>query len=134
MINKIRKANSMESPELEIVLQGFFIFRYGITETTNDDNEISFEFKELMIPQSNNSIAEARMIASKWIGEEYLDKGLISFTKEDAIGMIQVKTGFELGLTNTNIEFDNGTIVPIEASEFADFAIWFAEKRNSFFI
>ena len=58
----------------------------------------------------------------------------ISFTKDDAIGVLQVKAAFELGLAETIIEFSNGTKLPIKAEEFEDFAKWFVKERNKFFI
>ena len=51
-----------------------------------------------------------------------------------ALLMMQVKNAFEMGVTSTNIEFDNGTIMPIQATEFTDFAMWFATERNKFFM
>ena len=58
----------------------------------------------------------------------------ISFTKEDGDGLIQVKSAFELGLTQTIIHFSNGIKMPISSSEFQAFALWFVNKRNEFFI
>ena len=58
----------------------------------------------------------------------------ISFTKEDGDGLVQVKSAFELGLTQTTIHFSNSTKIPISSSEFPDFALWFVNKRNEFFI
>lgn len=58
----------------------------------------------------------------------------IPFTNMDAMGMLQVKAGFEMGLASTNIEFSNGTIMPIGAAEFSIFALWFVEKRNGYFV
>jgi len=58
----------------------------------------------------------------------------VSFTSYDAVGMMQVESAFNKGQTNTNIKFSNGTIMPIQSIDFQDFAIWFADKRNSFFI
>lgn len=58
----------------------------------------------------------------------------ISFTKEDGDGLVQVKSAFELGLTQTTIHFSNGTKMTISSSEFTDFALWFVNKRNKFFI
>lgn len=57
----------------------------------------------------------------------------ISFTKDDGDGLVQVKSAFDLGLTSTIIHFENGTKLPITSSEFPEFALWFVEKRNSFF-
>jgi len=57
----------------------------------------------------------------------------MSFTSEDGNGMLQVKAGFELGLPKTVIHFENGTKLPISATEFLPFALWFVTKRDSFF-
>lgn len=58
----------------------------------------------------------------------------IPFTNMDAMGMLQVKAGFEMGLTATNIEFSNATVMPIIAADFAAFASWFVTKRNGYFV
>ena len=58
----------------------------------------------------------------------------ISLTKEDGDGLAQVKTAFELGLTQTTIHFSNGTKLQISSTEFLAFALWFVNKRNEFFI
>ena len=58
----------------------------------------------------------------------------ISFIKEDGDGLVQVKSAFELGLTQTTIYFSNGTKLPISSSEFPTFALWFVNKRNEFFV
>ena len=58
----------------------------------------------------------------------------ISFTKDDGDGLVQVKSAFELGLTQTIIHFSNGTKMPISLSEFTSFALWFVNKRNEFFL
>lgn len=58
----------------------------------------------------------------------------VSFTKNDGDGLVQVKSAFELGLTETVIRFENGTLLPIKADEFLEFAVWFVNRRNNFFI
>lgn len=62
-------------------------------------------------------------------GSEYI----ISFTKADGDGVVQVKNAFDLGLPSTTIHFENGTKLPITALEFTDFALWFVGKRDAFF-
>lgn len=57
----------------------------------------------------------------------------VSFTKDDGDGVVQVKSAFEIGLSSTVLHFDCGTNMPIEASEFNDFALWFMVERNKFF-
>lgn len=66
-------------------------------------------------------------------GKEYNGQ-LVSLTKDDGDGLLQVKAGFELGLTETVINFKNGTKLPIKASEFLSFAQWFVTERNRFFV
>jgi hypothetical protein len=58
---------------------------------------------------------------------------IVSFTKDDAMGMLQVKAAFELGLPETIIEFSNGTKFPIVPQDFPAFAKWFVIERNNFF-
>jgi len=58
----------------------------------------------------------------------------VPFMKDDADGLMQVKTAFDLGIVNTVIHFTNGTKMPIKSTEFEAFAIWFVGKRNSFFV
>ena len=69
----------------------------------------------------------------KITGREY-NGYMIPFTSEDAVGLLQVSAAFELGIQNTNIEFSNGTKMPITKDEFPAFAAWFVEQRNSFFV
>jgi len=57
----------------------------------------------------------------------------IPFTSDDAVGLLQVKSAFELGLDKTTIHFSNGTKMPITAEDFGDFAKWFVVERAKFF-
>lgn len=59
---------------------------------------------------------------------------MIPFRNEDAMAMLQVKAAFEMGLASTNIEFSNRTVMPMIATDFATFALWFVEKRNGYFV
>jgi len=80
---------------------------------------------------------EAEMSARKQTGKPYELNGIVyqvPFTVEDATGMLQVKAAFDLGLHFTNFHFSNGVIMPLHSSEFLDFALWFANERNNFFI
>ncbi len=58
----------------------------------------------------------------------------VSLTSKDALGLLQVKTAFELGVTKTNFKFQNGTVMEMTPEVFGIFAPWFAEKRNEFFV
>lgn len=59
---------------------------------------------------------------------------MISLTDVDGNGMLQVKAAFEMGLPATTIHFKNGTKLPIDATDFPTFALWFVTERNRFFI
>jgi len=79
---------------------------------------------------------EARVKSkAKKEGEVYLDTGVsVPFTNENALAILQVKAAFELGVTDTIIELDNGEKLPMSSVGFSAFALWFAEKRNSYFV
>jgi hypothetical protein len=59
---------------------------------------------------------------------------VVSLTKSDGDGLVQVKSGFELGLTDTVIHFENGAKLPMNVSDFPTFALWFVNERNKFFV
>lgn len=58
----------------------------------------------------------------------------VPFTNADAIGMLQVKAAFEMGVMSTNVEFSNGVVMPMSAADFPAFAAWFVDKRNGYFV
>ena len=89
-----------------------------------------FTADELAQQEADKALRDA-----KNIGQPYADGGdNISFTSADAIGLLQVKTAFELDITSTNIKFSNGTVLPMTNTEFEAFDIWFTKKQNAFFI
>lgn len=60
---------------------------------------------------------------------------LIPLTKEAQDTVVAVCLSFYLnGFTNTTIQFNNGTDLPLDSSNWLQFAIWFATNRNQFFI
>lgn len=93
--------------------------------------------REFIVPEVTEVMLDTYLYTNKTYKKTYGESyGIyrIPFKNEDAMGLLQVKAAFELGLTNTNIIFSNGTIMPIEAKDFMTFASWFVEKRNSFFV
>ena len=96
---------------------------------------------DLAIATQQNELADAQTAKAiadhKTNGELYTLGGVeyqVPFMKDDADGLLQVKSAFDMGVLSTNIHFTNGTIMPITSTEFAAFAMWFVEKRNSFFV
>ena len=70
---------------------------------------------------------------AKLVGADY-NGYMVSLTNEDAMALLQVKAAFDMGITNTNIYFANGTVLPMTPTEFGDFSAWFVQQRNNFFI
>lgn len=81
-------------------------------------------------------VEESAAVAKVWMKTNGEDYGgyMVPFMNEDAVGMLQVKAAFDMGITATNIEFSNGTIMPMSAADFPAFAAWFVAKRNGYFV
>lgn len=58
----------------------------------------------------------------------------ISLTSDDAVGLMQIKTAFDLGVTNTVLHCANGTKVPLTPPDLMPLAQWFTQERNKFFV
>ena len=94
------------------------------------------EFREEEVIEQEEMKARSNR---KNLGIDYTNlEGIIykvSLTNEDANGLIQVKTAFEFGITETNFECSNGTIVPIKSLEdllhLGEFVV---TERNKFFL
>jgi hypothetical protein len=73
----------------------------------------------------------------KAIGMPYTLNGIsyqVPLTKDAQDTVVALSVAFQMSaITSTNIEFDNGTILPITAEDFMKFAIWFTTERNKFF-
>jgi hypothetical protein len=114
----------------------------------NDKNVYAYDDKQVANGLASGKIAitedEMReltyiepVINPKSEGEVYIINDIeyqVPFMSDDAVGVMQVKSAFEMGIESTNIHFSNGTIMPIEQSNFLEFAEWFVAKRNSFFV
>jgi hypothetical protein len=97
-----------------------------------DDDGILLHLDLTVVPDFSQ---EELRVTSKTEGDIYPGTDYkVSFVTEDANAIMQVKAAFEMGLAATNIKFSNGTVMPMKATEFQEFAIWFVTKRNSFFI
>lgn len=96
-------------------------------QAEQEANELAYNIEEAKRTRINAMLAGATYSLNN---EDYQ----ISFTKEDGDGLVQVKSAFELGLTQTTIHFSNSTKMPISSSEFPAFALWFVNKRNEFFL
>ena len=103
-------------------------YKYYNQDGTADIARIDKEVADLAKAEAEKLRDEAMLTGADYNSYQ------ISFTKDDGDGMLQVKAGFELGLTETNIHFKNGTVLPMMATDFPVFASWFVSKRNEFFL
>lgn len=59
----------------------------------------------------------------------------VSLTNDDANGLIQVKTAFDMGIAETNFYFENGTIVPLKSiDDLLHLGQFISIERNKFFL
>ena len=113
------------------------LIKLWISEGNTPEPEFSEEELEAIAKEQANSEAKEQRAAAMLEGDIYPLAGVdyrVSFTKDDGDGLMQVKSAFELGLASTIIYFANGAKMPITAEEFEAFAVWFAQKRNEFFV
>lgn len=80
-------------------------------------------------------LADEQRSAAKAAGEPYADSGVtVPFEADDALALMQVQAAFSLGVTATVIHFSNGQRLPMTPQAFPEFAAWFVERRNRFFL
>ena len=59
----------------------------------------------------------------------------VSLTNDDANGLIQVKTAFEMGISETNFYFENGTVVSLKSiDDLLHLGQFVSIERNKFFL
>lgn len=120
----------------------------------DEDDSVSthWEYEQLEFPLGTPQHHIDLEVASRVRAEAMLQGAdyngyQVSFTAEDGNGLLQVEGGFnklkqaiELGLLppeteiKTIIHFENGTKLPMTAEEFPEFALWFVNERNKFFL
>jgi hypothetical protein len=111
--------------------RGDFVYYENNKPLTTKDKEILDLYLDIEIEKFKDKENSREL---KIQGKPYTDGGPnISFTKNDAVGVLQVKAAFALGIHNTTLEFDNETKLPIRAEDFQDFFSWYMKERLSFF-
>ena len=101
-------------------------------------NKYPFKLKNIPKPTAEE-LAEVAEAEAQALRSENMLAGFdyngyqISVTKDDGDALMQVKSAFDLGLTDTVIHFVNGTNMPITAAEFDTFALAFVTERNKYF-
>ena len=105
-----------------------------------DGENISFNKVDWRTAEELQKQAEVKAIYDrKYVGIEYTNLNdevyVVSLTNNDANGLIQVKTAFEFGITETNFKCSNGIVVPINSLEdlihLGEFVV---TERNKFFV
>ena len=96
-----------------------------------------FSYKEPTL--TSEEIADKAIRDRKYLGIDYINLKdevyKVSLTSEDANGLIQVKTAFEMGITETNFYFENGTIVPLKSiDDLLHLGQFVSIERNKFFL
>lgn len=123
--------SNIPTPNIEVTNE---VWENAINANAYDKDTKAFIVKDF---RTTEEIAEAEFKQAKAEGEIYTLNDVdykVPFMKDDADGLMQVNAAFQLGITNTVIYFSNGTKMPIQATEFQEFTVWFVTKRNSFFI
>ena len=76
--------------------------------------EAEFTEEELLKQSETKAIYD-----KKYVGIEYTNLNdevyIVSLSNDDANGLIQVRTAFEMGITETKFYFENGTVVPLKS-------------------
>ena len=99
-----------------------------------NDPEAEFTDEEILKQEEIKASSD-----KKYVGIEYTNLTdevyVVSLTNDDANGLIQVKTAFEMGITETNFYFENGTIVPLKsADDLLHLGQFISIERNKFFL
>lgn len=133
MANEINLITCIEEvTKKQIVMKGTTYVYFDTKENVED--EVIAEATTLKTKKEK----EQEQKEIKVNGEIYTLNGVdykIPFMKDDADGVVQVTLGFmKNAFIETTIVFSNDVRLTIKATEFDEFAMWFAEKRNSFFV
>lgn len=96
-----------------------------------------FSYKEPTL--TDEEIATKAIYDKKYVGIEYTNLSdevyIVSLTNDDANGLIQVRTAFEMGIAETNFCFENGTVVPLKSiDDLLHLGQFISIERNKFFL
>lgn len=102
----------------------------------SEGNEPEAEFTDKEIIKQEEIKASSDR---KYLGIDYTNLEdevyKVSLTNDDANGLIQVKTAFEMGITETKFYFENGTVVPLKSvDDLLHLGQFVSVERNKFFL
>jgi hypothetical protein len=123
-----------------MLASGYFPYNGDIPQVTKTYEKLVFSNNVVTIVEDANLKAISdyndRKVAMK-TGSNYTLNGkdyLVSFTSDDANGLMQYSLAIQHGVTNTVLKFSNGTTMPITDTDLPAFGAWFVTQRNNFFL
>lgn len=130
---ELKKPMAVVDMFIESYLQGIQYSKWaeGKDLTETDENGFLVNVYEPAVVDVEAFKASIKL--EKKYGKDY-NGHMIPFMNEDAVALLQVKALFDMGGTHTNIEFSNGTVMPMTATDFVAFAEWFVVNRNAYFV
>ena len=98
------------------------------------DEAHNLQVEEVLLQAETKAIYDKKYLGIDYTNlEDQVYK--VSLTNDDANGLIQVKTAFEMGITETNFYFENGTIVPLKSiDDLLHLGQFISIERNKFFL
>ena len=112
----------------------------GLIELTKEEFDAQCELNNTPSAEELQKQAKAKAIYDrKYVGTEYANISdeiyIVSLTNDDANGLIQVKTAFEMGISETNFYFENGTVIPLKSiDDLLHLGQFVSIERNKFFL
>ena len=99
-----------------------------------NEPEAEFTYDEILLQEELKAHEDRKNLGIDYTNlEDQVYK--VSLTNDDANGLIQVKTAFEMGITETNFYFENGTIVPLKSiDDLLHLGQFVSIERNKFFL
>jgi len=119
---------------------GYFPYNGEVPSVTKTYEKLTFSNNVVTIVEDANLKAISDYNDRKTAmntGSNYTLNGkdyLVSFTTDDANGLMQYSLAIQHGVTNTVLKFSNGTTMPITDTDLPAFATWFVTQRNNFFL
>ena len=107
-----------------------------INQWTAEGNEPEAEFtdEEILLQEELKASSDRKNLGIDYTNLEN-EVYIVSLTNDDANGLIQVRTAFEMGITETNFYFENGTVVPLKSiDDLLHLGQFISIERNKFFL
>ena len=99
-----------------------------------NEPEAEFTEEEILLQEELKASSDRKYLGIDYTNlEDEVYK--VSLTNNDANGLIQVRTAFEMGITETNFYFENGTVVSLKSiDDLLHLGQFVSIERNKFFL